>query len=107
WVRVRSELGAVKARAHRSSRVTGKTLYLAIHGRAEAAVNRLTNAAQDPSTRTPAYKEVPVALERLSSGAAGSSPLRSTNPRLHRTVPQTGIRVEERRARPEYAPIAR
>ena len=106
WVRVRSEFGALKARALRSSRVTGKTLYLAIHGRGESALNRITPAAQDPSTRTPAYKEIPVALEKLPPGTPGPLPDRSSDPRLHPTVPQTGIRVEERWTRPEYAPLA-
>ncbi len=106
WVRVRSSFGGVKARAVRSSRVTGRTLYLAIHGREEAAVNRLTTAAQDPVTRTPAYKEVPVALERIPTETPGPSPRRRNDPRLHATVPQVGIRVEERRARPEYSSLA-
>lgn len=105
WVRVRSELGAVRARAVRSDRVAGRTLYLAIHGQGEASVNRLTTAQEDPVTHTPAYKEVPVALERLSSGS-DRPPVPASNPRLHPTVPQVGIRVEERRARPEYAPLA-
>jgi formate dehydrogenase major subunit len=104
-VRLSSETGALKAKVAVTSRVTGRSLYLAIHGREDASINQVTSSVKDPVTGTPAYKEVPVRMEKLEEGT-GRSPLPRSNPRLHPTVPQKGIGVEERWRRPEYAPLS-
>jgi formate dehydrogenase major subunit len=102
-VRVTSRVGSIKARVLVTNRVTGKYCFLAIHDNQETTVNTLTMDKRDPSTKTPAYKELPVKIERLERGT--ESPLPRSNPRHHRRIPQVGVRVEEKWRRPEYSPI--
>jgi formate dehydrogenase major subunit len=104
-VRVRSAQGAVRARVVVTDRVQGKVLWVGIHGRGEEAVNRLTGDARDPTTRTGAYKELPVALEKLPSEDSRGPPMVAGNPRRYRGVPQLGVRVEEKWKRADYRPI--
>ena len=101
-VRVRSKSGALRARAHLTDRVQGKILFLGIHDRRESAVNQLTSDARDPTTQTGAYKELPVAIEKVPSDRPVGSPLASGNPRQYRGVPQKGVRVEEKWQRTDY-----
>jgi formate dehydrogenase major subunit len=104
-VRLRSASGAIRVPVVVTERVQGKVMWLGIHDRGENSVNRLTADARDPTTRTGAYKEVPVALERLDGPRSGGSPLPPGNPRHYRGVPQEGIRIHEKWSRPDYVPL--
>jgi len=102
-VRITSRVGSIKARVLVTDRVLGRYCFLSLHDNQEAAVNTLTTDMRDPSTKTPAYKELPVRIEKIERGY--SSPLPWTNPRYHKRIPQVGVRVEEKWRRPEYSPI--
>ncbi len=104
-VRVRSAQGAIRLKVLVTDRVQGKVMWVGIHGRGEDATNRLTSDARDPTTQTGAYKELPVAIEKLPDPGAPTSPLPVGNPRRYRGAPQRGVRVEEKRRRPDYVPI--
>lgn len=105
-VRLRSTSGAIRARVVVTDRVQGKVMWLGIHDRGENAVNRLTRSERDPTTKTGAYKELPVAMEKIpSDDESPASPLSLSNPRRYEGVPQQGVRVEEKWKRPEYAPL--
>jgi len=105
-VRVRSASGAVRLPVLVTDRVEGKVMWVGIHGRGESAVNRLTLDARDPTTLTGAYKELPVALEKLPpDGAPSGSPLRPGNPRRFRGVAQVGVQVAEKWKRSDYVPL--
>lgn len=105
-VRVRSANGAIRLNVLVTDRVQGKVMWVGIHEKGENAVNRLTSDARDPTTQTGAYKELPVALEKLSSaGAEGGSPLPPGNPRRYRGVSQLGVQVAEKWKRSDYAPL--
>jgi formate dehydrogenase major subunit len=101
-VRLVSDSGSVTARIHVTDRVQGTTLFLTLHDRGAAAVNRLTRDVRDPPTATPDYKGTRVRLERLSTGGAADPPLPRANPRGKPRISQLGVRVEEKWARPEY-----
>lgn len=106
-VRLRSAVGAIRAAVVVTDRVQGKVMWLGIHDRGENAVNRLTRSERDPTTKTGAYKELPVSMERLPPVEGGPrSPLSASNPRRHQGNPQRGVRVEEKWQRPEYTPLA-
>ena len=102
WVRLVSPVGAVKARAHVTERVKGQTLFLTLHDRGEAAVNRLTQDVRDSPTATPDYKGTKVRLERIASAGPLASPVTESNPRGRVRSPQVGVRVQEKWSRPEY-----
>ena len=102
WVRLVSPVGAVKVRAHVTDRVQGRTLFLTLHDRGEAAVNRLTQDLRDGPTATPDYKGTRVRLERLSDAGPSEPPLPLSNPRGKARSPQVGVRVEEKWARSDY-----
>jgi formate dehydrogenase major subunit len=105
-VRLRSRNGAIRMRIVVTPRVQGKVLWVGIAVRGEDAVNRLTSDARDPTTQTGAYKELPVALEKIPDDRGRSgSPMTINNPRRYRGVPQVGVRVEQKWARPDYAPL--
>jgi formate dehydrogenase, alpha subunit, archaeal-type len=104
-VRIVSPVGSIKARVVITSRVEGKNLFLAIHNNMEETVNTLTTDFRDPTSKTPAYKELPVRIEKIEEGK-GIEPLPLINPRYYKGVSQIGIKVEEKWKRPEYAPIA-
>jgi formate dehydrogenase major subunit len=102
-VRVRSASGAIRLKVLVTDRVQGKVMRVGIHDKGENAVNHLTGDARDPTTQTGAYKELPVALEKLpSAGAERSSPLAPGNPRRYRGVAQLGVQVAEKWKRPDY-----
>ncbi|MGC8489636.1 MAG: molybdopterin oxidoreductase family protein, partial [Clostridia bacterium] len=99
-VRLRSRWGAVRVRVEVTDRVVGRELYLPMNDQALAAVNRLTSRLHDRATHTPAFKELPVALERLA--VREEAPLPATDHRHHVRHPQTGVHVEEKWARTDY-----
>ncbi len=104
WVRVVSPTGAVKTRVHVTDRVRGRTVFLSLHDRGEAAVNRLTSDRRDPPTSTPDYKDTRVRLERLEAPGPTESPVVPANPRGKVRRPQIGVNVEAKWARPGYRP---
>jgi formate dehydrogenase major subunit len=105
-VRISSRISAIKAKVLVTNRVSGKTLFLAIHDSDESAINVLTSDYEDPSTHTAAYKEVPVKLEKIETSKEAVSPLPLVNPRFYKGISQVGVQVEGKRKRPEYAPLA-
>ena len=106
-VRVASRTGALKSKVLVTSRVRGKTIFLALHDSHGMAVNQLTSDRRDPPTQTPAYKELPVKLEKIPAGAGAEPepPLPRTNPRFAQRSPQVGVEVERKWARTDYAPL--
>ncbi len=105
-VRISSAGGeAVRVKALVSDRVRGTTLFLGMHDAGDRATNRLSYDRRDAPTGTPAYKELPVRLERLA-GPKGESPLPSSHPRFGHRNPQSGVGVEAKWRRPDYVPIA-
>jgi formate dehydrogenase major subunit len=86
-----------------TDRVNGKVLWVGIHDKGENAINRLTVDARDPTTQTGAYKELPVALEKLPpDGPNEGSPLAASNPRRYHGVAQVGVRAADKWKRPDY-----
>ena len=106
-VRLRSLSGAIRAKVLVTDRVQGKVLWIGIHDPGENAVNRLTSDARDPTTQTGAYKELPVALEKIPSGRSPGSPLAPGNSRRYRGVAQRGVQVQEKWKRPDYVPLVK
>jgi formate dehydrogenase major subunit len=106
-VRIASRVGALKAKTLVTPRVQGRTIFLALHDTGRMAVNQLTSDRRDPPTQTPAYKELPVKLEKISPGpgAEPEAPLPRTNPRFAERSPQVGVEVERKWARSDYAPL--
>ena len=106
-VRVASRTGALRTKVLVTPRVQGKTIFLALHDAEGMAVNQLTGDRRDPPTQTPAYKELPVKLEKvpLGTGAEPEPPLPRTNPRFAQRSPQIGVEVERKWARADYAPL--
>ena len=102
WVRLVSSTGAAKTRVHITDRVRGNTLFLTLHDRGEAAVNRLTSDVRDAPTATPDYKGTRVRIERLDAPGPLESPVSPANPRGKVRQPQLGVRVEEKWSRPDY-----
>lgn len=103
-VRIRSVSGAIRSRVLVTDRVQGKVMWMGIHDRGENSVNLLTTDARDPTTQTGAYKELPVALEKIPSDRSTGSPLSSGNPRRYRGVAQLGVQVQEKWKRSDYVP---
>lgn len=105
-VRVRSAQGALRARVVVTDRVEGKVMWIGIHQRGTNSVNQLTGDARDPTTRTAAYKELLVAIEKLPrEGGRTGSPLTAGNPRRYRGVPQRGVQAAEKWKRADYRPV--
>jgi formate dehydrogenase major subunit len=105
-VRVRSASGAIRLPAVVTDRVQGKVMWVGIHEKGENAVNRLTLDARDPTTQTGAYKEIPVAIERIPPPEPGSpSPIGPNNPRRYHGVAQVGVQVAEKWKRADYAAL--
>ncbi len=100
-VRIISRWGSVKVRALVTDRVSGKEMYLPMNAIGDEAVNNLTGSTMDTAAHTPAYKELPVKMEKLGN-ARGSSPLPRTNPRFATPNPQKGVLVEKKWAREDY-----
>ncbi len=100
-VRLVSRRGAVKVRVLVTDRVQGKELFLPIDSpESENAVNVLTSWRSDRATRTPAFKELAVRLEVVST--SGPLPLPKTNFRFGKRTPQRGVKIQEKWAREDY-----
>ncbi|HXQ79543.1 MAG TPA: molybdopterin-dependent oxidoreductase, partial [Thermoplasmata archaeon] len=106
-VRLRSVSGAIRAKVLVTDRVHGKVMWIGIHDRGENSVNQLTTDARDPTTQTGAYKELPVALEKLPNDRKSVSPLAVGNPRQYQGVAQVGIQVEEKWKRSDFVPLVK
>jgi formate dehydrogenase major subunit len=104
-VRVVSATGSLKAKVLVTQRVSSKTLFLAIHDSGEKAVNLLTSDVRDAATNTPAYKELPVRLEKIAGHPASAPPLPRNNPRFGRRNPQLGVQIEKKWSRKDYSPL--
>ncbi len=100
-VRIRSRHGALRVSVEVTGRATGRVLYLPMHDAGAAAVNQLTGRLHDRTTNTPAFKELPVALERLDLHEEPALP--RTDHRRHQRRPQSGVEVERKWARDDYA----
>ncbi len=98
-VRLVSPTGAARARVVVTDRVRGSTLFLSLHDRGAAAVNRLTSDVRDPVAQTPDYKGLRVRMERLPADGPPVSPIPRTSPRGKRRFPQPGVNVEQKWAR--------
>jgi formate dehydrogenase major subunit len=99
-VRLRSRHGAIRVSVEVTGRVQGRELYLPMHDAGEAAVNQLTGRLHDRATNTPAFKELPVALERLELREEPALPRRDH--RRHQRTPRRGVDVERKWARGDY-----
>jgi formate dehydrogenase major subunit len=100
-VRITSRNGSIRVKVLVTDRVSGKELYMPMNSSGESAINRLTGRIMDPTAHTPAYKELPVKIEKISR-IKGDSPLPRNNPRNARPVPQIGVNVEEKWKRSDY-----
>jgi formate dehydrogenase major subunit len=104
-VRIVSANGAIRLPVVVTDRVQGKVMWAGISSRDENAVNRLTLDARDPTTKTGAYKELPVRLEKIPADAPPRSAWAPGNPRHFRGAPQVGVQVAEKWKRPDYVPL--
>ncbi len=100
-LKVTSKWGSITVPALITERVSGNELYLPMNGQKEFGINNITSRVMDPVSHTPAYKELPVKIEKIASGG-GVSPLPETNPRFHSAVPQKGILIEKKWSRKDY-----
>ena len=97
---LRSRYGQVRVRALVTDRVYDKQLYMPMNS-TESPVNLLTSSFADPTTHTPAYKEVAVSLQVLPE--VDESPLPRINHRFGTPTPQLGVQVERKWRRPDYS----
>jgi formate dehydrogenase major subunit len=97
---LRSRYGQVRVRALVTDRVHGKQLYMPMNS-TESPVNRLTSSFSDPTTHTPAYKEVAVNMQVLPE--VDESPLPRINSRFGHPTPQQGVQVERKWQRSDYS----
>ncbi len=104
-VRISSKQGNVRVKVLVTDRVSGRELYMPMNSTGDSAVNQLTGRIMDPTAHTPAYKELPVKMEKISR-IHGDSPLPKNNPRNAKPVPQIGIRIEEKWKRSDYEELA-
>lgn len=105
---LKSRVGRAVASVVVTDRVSANRLYMGLHGQADDAVNLLSGDERDPSSKTPAYKELPVILEKLEGAHPGTPPLPAINYRHHirNRVAQVGVNVEEKWKRADYARAA-
>jgi len=101
---VKSRVGRAVASVMVSDRVSSNRLYMGLHGQGEDAVNQLTGDERDPTSKTPAYKELPVSVEKLEGEYERRAPLPLSNYRHHvkSRVSQVGVKVEEKWKRADY-----
>jgi formate dehydrogenase major subunit len=99
WVQLISRHGQVRVRAVVTDRVHGNEMYMPMNS-VESPINRLTSSHTDPSTHTPAYKELSVRMNVLPE--VGESPLPRINFRFGNPTPQTGVEVERKWKRQDY-----
>lgn len=100
-VRLSSRWGNLKTRVLITERVSGKEMYMPMNDQGDAGVNILTSRLMDPTAHTPAYKELPVKMEKVS-GVKPHVPLPKTNPRYGHPKPQVSVRVEDKWKRQDY-----
>lgn len=105
FVRITSKWGNVKVSVLVTDRVSGHELYLPMNSHGESAVNLLSSRLTDPATHTPAYKEIPVRMEKLRE-KRGTSPLPLWNHRNAKARPQKGVRVQDKWRRKDYEQLA-
>jgi formate dehydrogenase major subunit len=103
-VRLTSRWGHLKTRVLVTERVTGREMYMPMNDPGEEGINILTSRLMDPTAHTPAYKELPVKMEKIT-GVEPHIPLPITNPRYGHPRPQVGVRIEEKWKRKDYRPI--
>ncbi|KAA8922438.1 formate dehydrogenase subunit alpha [Thermoplasma sp.] len=103
-VRITSKWGSVRVKVLVTDRVSGKELYMPMNSSGDSAINNLTSRLMDPAAHTPAYKELPVKMEKIENGS-GASPMPRTNPRYGKPHPQIGVMVEEKWKRSDYVKL--
>ena len=99
-VRLTSEFGHAEVPVVVTDRVFGSQLYMSLNSTTQP-VNLLTGSRVDRATHTPAYKEISVEMTVL--GETRPNPLPPSNFRHGRPTPQTGVEVERKWKRPDYA----
>jgi len=106
-VLIKSRVGKAVATVMVSERVSGNRLYIGLHGQGDDAVNQLTGDERDPTSKTPAYKELPVSVEKLEGEYLRKPPLPTSNYRNHlkNRVRQIGVNVEQKWKRQDYATL--
>ncbi len=100
-VRVISKWGSLRVTVLVSDRVSGREMYMPMNASGDSAINRLTSRYMDSTAHTPAYKELPVKIEKIP-GKKGISPLPASNPRNFSGNPQKGVLVEKKWERADY-----
>ncbi|MES1938733.1 iron-sulfur binding domain-containing protein [Salinisphaera sp. T5B8] len=100
-VRLVSRRGAIKVSVEVTDRVSGKQMYMPMHGKKNIeAINVLTSFESDKDTDTPAYKELAVKMEILS--VDGHPPLKANNQRNATPNPVSGVQVNAKWKRDDY-----
>jgi len=100
-VHLRSLYGEATVPVVVTDRVHGDDLYMPMNSIVQP-VNRLTSSKVDRATDTPAFKEVSVSLTVLPEQR--ENPLPWQNFRHGHPTPQTGVEVERKWKRTDYAP---
>ncbi|BFI75653.1 formate dehydrogenase subunit alpha [Sulfurisphaera ohwakuensis] len=98
--------GEIKGRALVSERVQGDEIFIPLYASDPSkGVNNLTGNVIDKVTGTPAYKDTPVVIEKISEG--NETPLPKDNWRFHinERKRQFGIEVEKKWKREEFKPL--
>lgn len=103
-VKVVSKWGSVKVKALVTDRVSRNELYMPMNSGGESAVNNLSSRLMDSTAHTPAYKEIPVRIEKLKE-KGGETPLPLWNHRNARPNPRNGVEVEKKWKRSDYEPL--
>ena len=101
-VLVESPVGRLRTRILITGRVSGNRVFLSIHGQGDSAVNLVTEDIRDPTSKTPAYKEVPVRVEKLEECVGCPPVLPKGNPRNWTRNPRKGVEVELKWRRKDY-----
>ncbi|BFH73100.1 formate dehydrogenase subunit alpha [Sulfurisphaera javensis] len=98
--------GELIGRALVSERVQGEEIFIPLYASDPMkAVNNLTGTVIDKNSGTPAYKDTPVTIEKISEG--NETPLPRDNWRFHinERRRQFGIEVEKKWKREEFKPL--
>ena len=103
-IKITSKWGSIIVPALVTERVSGNELYLPMNGQGERGINNLTGRIMDPTSHTPAYKELPVRIKKVNNGD-GNSPLPKGNPRFYSANPQKGIMIENKWKRKDYVKL--
>jgi formate dehydrogenase major subunit len=93
---VKSRYGRAYARAIISERVSGQRVFMSIQGQGGDAVNLVTGDERDNYTKTPAYKEIPVMIEKIEGESKNPLPFINYRHYLKERVKQTGVKVEKK-----------